>query len=182
MTGYQARRSLSVVHPSVFWMAIKPFRDMFVFRGRSRRTEVGAFALLCTLASGIDFNLIDDNNQATSMLRFAWSLLWQYPWISLFVRRLHDQGKSARWACVIGAIFVLLIGTLPFLPQSPSGSYTVTYFGAQFHPVGPLAIVHGLVGFAVALAAFGLCLAEGELGTNRYGPDPRLAAEPATEA
>jgi uncharacterized membrane protein YhaH (DUF805 family) len=158
---------------SFFAMAFKPFRDMFVFSGRSRRTEVGAFFLLGTVANFFSISG-DDSDQLLRMVHVGWALLWGFPWIALFVRRLHDQGKSARWAIALGLPFTVAWATAPFLPQSPDSIYRVTLFGWTFHPVGPLAIAQGIFALLAALCIFGLCLAEGDPGTNRYGPDPRL--------
>jgi uncharacterized membrane protein YhaH (DUF805 family) len=55
----------------------------------------------------------------------------------------------------------------------------VTLLVWTFHPVGPLAIVHGAVGLIDALVLLYLYLAPEQVGTNRYGPDPRLDRDEA---
>ncbi len=158
-------------------MAFKPFRDMFVFSGRSRRTEVLAFGILGMFANLVTIKLVDGGN-AFLAIWAVWSLLWTFPWIALLVRRLHDQGRPAIWAWVLAAAFALLMAATPFLPQSADSSYHVTIFAWVFHPVGPFAIIHGVATAIIALTLFAFCLAEGDPGTNRYGPDPRVDPEP----
>src|SRR6185295_226000 len=155
-------------------LALKPFRDMFVFSCSSRRTEVLAFTLLSVLANAATIEIYRGTTEVAAPLHTAWMLLWQYPLIALFVRRLHDQGRSARWAWAIGAGMAALLASAMLLPQAHDGSYTVTIFAWKFHPVGPLAIIHGIAMALVILALFGLTFAPEQPSTNRYGPDPRL--------
>src|SRR4051794_19429753 len=105
-------------------MAFKPLADMFVFSGRSRRTEVIAFSFLGMLANALTVHWYDGGRVFEAM-RAGWSVLWAFPWLALFVRRLHDQGRSARWAWALGTVFAALIASVPLLPQSPGGSYHV---------------------------------------------------------
>jgi len=157
-------------------LAFKPFRDMFVFAGRSRRTEVVAFFILGTLANGVTVELLK-GGVAQTAIGAGWSLLWSFPWLALLVRRLHDQGRSARWAWALFAVILALLATAPLLPQSADGDYRVTLVVRTFHPVGPLAIVHGVVAAIWAVASLFFYLAPEQVGTNRYGPDPRLDPE-----
>lgn len=157
-------------------LAFKPFRDAFVFSGRSRRSEVVAFFLLGMLANSVTIAVFEGG--IAKAIGAAWSLLWSFPWIALFVRRLHDQGRSARWAWALAAAFAALLASAPLLPQSVDSNYHVTLpFLGTFHPTGPPAIVHGAVGVVLALIMLGLWLAPEQSGTNRYGPDPRLDPE-----
>ena len=151
----------------------KPFRDMFVFSGRSRRTEVLAFAILGMLANLVTIQL-QDGGPGWAVIRAGWSLLWGFPWIALLVRRLHDQGRSALWAWALIATFAALLASAPLLPQSASGGYRVSLLAWSFHPTGPLAIIHSIVAVAAMVCLFVLCVAPEQPGTNRYGPNPRL--------
>jgi uncharacterized membrane protein YhaH (DUF805 family) len=157
-------------------MAFKPFRDMFVFSGRSRRTEVLAFAILGMFANVVTVELVD-GGMVQKVIGAGWAFLWGFPWIALLVRRLHDQGRPALWAWLLAAAFVMLLATTPLLPQSAESNYHVTVFAWVFHPVGPLAIVHGIAVAIIGVALFAFCLAPGDPDTNRYGPDPRLGPQ-----
>jgi uncharacterized membrane protein YhaH (DUF805 family) len=154
-------------------LAFKPLRDMFVFSGRSRRTEVVAFTVLGMLANALTVHW-NDGAGVFEAMQVGWALLWTFPWLALFVRRLHDQGRSARWAWMLWAAFAVLMAVVPLLPQSANSSYSVHVFHWTFHPVGPLAIIHGIVEAVVGFILLVFFLAPEESGTNRYGPDPRL--------
>jgi uncharacterized membrane protein YhaH (DUF805 family) len=153
-------------------MAFQPLRDMFVFSGRSRRSEVLAFGLL-----GIFANLmtLEGSGVVIGAIHAVWSFLWGFPWIALFVRRLHDQGRSARWAWAYAAVFAALMASTPLLAQSPTSIYRVTVlFLGVFHPTGPFAIIHGIALAAVWLGLLILLFWEPTPDENQYGPDPRL--------
>jgi uncharacterized membrane protein YhaH (DUF805 family) len=161
-------------------MAFRPLRDMFVFSGRSRRTEVLAFFILGMFANALSVNW-PGGGEVFEAIRIGWSLLWTFPWVALLVRRLHDQGRSARWAWALTAVFAALTASAPLLPQSADSNYHVTIiYYWTFHPVGPLAVLDGVLTALFAFTLLVLFLAPEEPGTNRYGPDPRL--EPDTAA
>lgn len=168
--------------PSFLALAFKPLRDMFVFSGRSRRTEVLAFFLLGILANAATVSVHTyDDGKAFEAIRQAWSILWTFPWIALLVRRLHDQGRSVSWAWAVGAAFVAVIAPSPLLPQSPQNRswMTVTFLGT-FHPAQPWASIYGTALIILWLLLLWLYLAPGQFGTNRYGPNPRVDREGAT--
>lgn len=164
-------------------LGLKPFRDIVRFAGRSTRTEIGAFYLLGMLASllllTIHFFADFDYDQLSSIDRI-WSLVWNLPWIALFVRRLHDQGRSSALALMIGVAELATIAA-SWWTDSPDGSFTVSLFAWHFHPAAGLpAILIGAVSLIVVGALLVFTFLPGEEGPNRYGPDPRLAPMPAT--
>jgi len=153
---------------------------MFVFSGRSGRSEVIAFIVL-----GIFANLMTlvGSGAVIGAIHTVWSFLWGFPWIALSVRRLHDQGRSARWAWTVAAGFAALMASAPLLPQSDTSVYhvTVLFFGT-FHPTGPLALVHGLAAATLSLGVLILLFREPTAGENEFGSDPRLDPQDAALA
>src|SRR5687768_17444853 len=121
-------------------IAFKPMRNMFVFSGRSRRTEVLAFAILGTFANAVTIALVD-GGIAQKMIGAGWWLFWIFPWIALLVRRLHDQGSAALWAWLLAAALAGLLAITPLFPQSADSPYHVTMLAWTFRPTGPFAIV-----------------------------------------
>lgn len=154
-------------------------RDMFVFSGRSRRTEVLAFAVLGIFANAATIALVDGAT-AQKIIGAGWWLLWSFPWIALLVRRLHDQGRAALWAWLLAAALAALMTITPLLPQSADSPYHVTMLAWTFRPTGPFAVVHGILTAIIGLGLLATCLTPGQPDTNQYGPDPRLDPQPNT--
>jgi uncharacterized membrane protein YhaH (DUF805 family) len=154
-------------------LAFKPLHDMFVFSGRSRRTEVVGFFILGTIANAATLT-VENGGIVFEAIKLAWAFLWGFPWLALLIRRLHDQGRSAGRGWVLAAGFAALLATAPLLQQSPDSIYHVGLFHRVFHPVGPLAVAHGIAAGLLTLVLFGLFLWPEEPGANRFGPDPRL--------
>ena len=113
--------------------ALKKYAE---FSGRARRSEYWFFALFNVIfiivAMGLD-NLLGLTimDLPYGFFYFAYALAMFIPGLAVFVRRMHDIGKSGWWYFIalipiIGAIWLLV-----------------------------------------------LCLTEGTLGDNEYGPDPK---------
>jgi uncharacterized membrane protein YhaH (DUF805 family) len=160
------------MQPSFVALAFKPFRDTFVFSGRSRRTEVVAFFILGMLANSV--TIAFGSGRLFDLARLGWQVLWAIPWVALLVRRLHDQNRSANWAGGLVAAFVALAIVLPLLPQSVDSTFNAKLFIWTFHPTGPLAIVYGVAIGLLAVTTWVLYLLPERSGADRYGPDPRL--------
>ncbi|MCW3849001.1 DUF805 domain-containing protein [Sphingomonas sp. LB-2] len=157
--------------------AFQPLRDMFVFSGRSTRTEVVTFFLLGTLANMGRFTMAPPFNVPLAAFKLVWGFVWSFPWIALFARRLHDQGRAGWWALLLMAPYAVLFamavttGTL-----SPSGP------PFEWSPTGPSWIGFMSVWAMIGVAILILHLLPGTPGFNRYGADPRLASEPQQTA
>jgi uncharacterized membrane protein YhaH (DUF805 family) len=97
-----------------------------LFSGRSRRSEywfIQLFLVLTNLAAAaIDLVLLRGDfdqflaNGGGGIVGLIWILITIVPAIGVLVRRLHDTGRSGRWALIgfvpiVGAI-VLLVFTL----------------------------------------------------------------------
>jgi uncharacterized membrane protein YhaH (DUF805 family) len=111
----------------IAWLAFS-FRRYAVFRGRSTRRELWAFAtinlIILLVALAALANVADTNGKAgpativVITLLVVWSLAALVPSLSMTVRRLHDLGLSAWWLLLcfvpfLGAVFFLLIMALP---------------------------------------------------------------------
>ena len=100
---------------------LKVLRQYADFRGRARRTEYWTFflfnVLFALLAIFVDYMLgTADEETGYGILYALYSIFTFVPSLALFVRRLHDVGKSGWFALIIllpfvGAIwlFVLLL-------------------------------------------------------------------------
>ena len=135
------------------------------FSGRSRRTEMIYYWFASALVGVVlNFAISTVVSFETSLLfANALNLVVMAPMFALFVRRLHDQGKSGWWGLLL-PVSVLL--SIPRVLAELHGD--VAEIIAQ--KITPTGIVAGLCGRAV----FVLCLLPGTDGTNRYGYDPRL--------
>jgi uncharacterized membrane protein YhaH (DUF805 family) len=146
------------------------------YRGRSTRTDLGAFwlvtmsgALILTVAATILEAAIRPALPLTTSAQIVYEWILTIPMFALLVRRLHDRGISGWCAglCVpmalqnIIADFYRLTGDIEaMLAVKGSTSYLIAGF--------PL------------LVAFIFLLAPGEEGPNAYGPNPRY--DPPGEA
>jgi uncharacterized membrane protein YhaH (DUF805 family) len=88
------------------------------------------------------------------------------PFLALFVRRMHDQGRSGWWVLM--------------LPPLAAANFYDT-LRVSFHAFDPLWPPLGfwkLLLFPCAIGYLILMLMPGISGANRYGPDPRHAGDP----
>lgn len=162
------------------WASLfKPIRDTFVFRGRSRRTEVagliglGMLAQFCWAMIALALASVGVSPWPLPNFIVIWNLAWTIPWIALLVRRMHDQDRSAWWILLL-AVLLLSELALVMLPADPESGYHVNFFGLDNQPRWSWLSASLTVGsLAALLALFGLVLAPGTIGPNRYGPDPR---------
>lgn len=132
--------------------------------GRSRRMEVFCYWLASimvtvTLSLAVHFVL---PLGALIPFDYALKLLVVIPTFALFVRRLHDQGRSGWWGLLWPACLL----------------FSAPDIWARLHgEIGTIITARSGIPAAICtLAVFILCLLPGTIGENRYGPDPRLEA------
>jgi uncharacterized membrane protein YhaH (DUF805 family) len=139
------------------WMTV-----LFSGQGRLRRRHYW-IAMLVLAAISAPFRLLGPVGGLVT-------LLLVYPQICIFAKRLHDVGRSG-WQTL--APFGLMLGG-------------ALLFGFTESAGGVLALVGGLVGGVLVLAGvvFSLWVAfhPGDPGENRYGPSPKLQADPSVFA
>lgn len=159
---------MSTRRPLRFWLklALKPLRDILVVSGRSTRSEVVAFFLLGSMMSAAATIPSSAPGTPLQLLLTGWQILWSLPWIALFVRRLHDQARTAWWVLLmaIEAVVALPLVTL----RAPGADSFLNLTGTP-----PLATALTAIFLASMLTQFVLMFLPGTSGPNRYGPDPR---------
>jgi uncharacterized membrane protein YhaH (DUF805 family) len=84
-------------------LALRPLVHFLRFDGRSTRSEVISFWLLSTVANLGTFSFDPGPSLALMFTAIAalWTIFWSWPWIPLLARRLHDQGRSAKWLSIV---------------------------------------------------------------------------------
>jgi uncharacterized membrane protein YhaH (DUF805 family) len=87
-------------------LMFQPFRRMFDFRGRARRTEYWLFVLLqlvvfvAAFVAGSNVLPKDDKFESLLGLPLLHVAVFGLPMLALQVRRLHDSDKSGWWVLV----------------------------------------------------------------------------------
>lgn len=154
-------------HRASLQLAYQALRKSFVFSGRATRTEFAAY-YLATLVVGIAIGL-----PALFLLEYAprqllgevYGWLSGIPFVALMVRRLHDQNRTGWWV---------------LFPLAAVGFSTAFRIVALTVGIQDSFELRRAIGHAdwlvllIAIGAFVAILAEGDAGTNRFGPNPRL--------
>jgi len=146
-------------------MVTRTVRGSFDFSGRSRRTEVLYYWIASALASALLGSILGltASFEMTRLLTKLFQIALMVPLFALFVRRLHDQGKSGWWRWLLPLASVL---SIPKWVAELHGDIT-EIVAKQTTPTNWVAALCGLCVFA-------LCLVPGTDGENAYGTDPRL--------
>ena len=140
------------------------FTRTFDFNGRSRRLDVGYYWIASMLVAGVlrPATTIGLDWASAVIAREAIDLAVAIPFLALFARRLHDQGRSTWWLLLAPPLIVANI-------------YDVVRVNFHaFDPAWPELGMWNLGRFIVALLVLALIILPGETDANRYGPDPRL--------
>ena len=75
------------------------FRKYFVWKGRASRSEFWWFYLFCILGSIV--TTLVDLIYGVPVLNTVFILATFFPFLSVFIRRLHDTGHSGWWYWII---------------------------------------------------------------------------------
>jgi uncharacterized membrane protein YhaH (DUF805 family) len=143
----------------------------FVFSGRARRLDMGYYWIAYTLVAAIGRHAVQPTLDWYSgvMASQAIQLIAAIPGFALFARRLHDQGRSGWWTLALP----------PLVAANIWEHLSVTVHA--FDPAWPDLGMWKLILLPLALGAFAVAIIEGDVGPNRYGPDPRQdEREPGT--
>ena len=148
--GYQHTPDDSQQLPMVsFGEAISlGFKKSFTYSGRARRSELWWWVLFSFLVGLVP------------VVGLISVFLW-IPAISLTARRLHDLGLSGWWQVTPWATLVFG-GILSLIVMSVAESLG-----------GLLFVVTYIFFFISSIALFVMMIRKGNLGPNKYGPDPR---------
>ena len=143
----------------LFWQPLRRYAD---FGGRATRTEVAAFYLLLMIVGLLLGLASPDDYRTEQTVNAVFAALVLCPTLALFVRRLHDQGRSGWW---------LVLG-LPVLVMAAIDQWRrVTLGMATIGMDWPLHLT--ILGFVSAIVLLLLLVPDDEKGPNRYGPNPR---------
>lgn len=93
---------------SVFDAFTKAFRQYFKFKGRTCRYDYWGFIFVNTLVSFL-FSIVSIFLLKADYLGTIWSILVLIPSISIFVRRLHDVGKSFLKNGILPIIVIIIL-------------------------------------------------------------------------
>jgi uncharacterized membrane protein YhaH (DUF805 family) len=150
------------------------FRKYVEFKGRAGRSEYWywvLFTILAGFAAGFLDAVVRSGNGSstdsnTGPLAALVSLVTFLPSIAVTVRRLHDTGRSGWWYLWFFLAFIVLTVMLVF------------GLGAGDDGIG-IAVLAGVMMFALFVGAIALMATVGEPHANRFGP-PVVAAAPDT--
>ena len=130
------------------------YKKYFTFRGRARRSEYWWWILFTFLVSLVFW---------IPIVGWLANLSVIIPTISLTTRRLHDSGLSG-W-CQLGPWAPLLIFLLAAFTNDWQFDYESEWMGWLGGAI--------ILSFIFWIVLFVMMLRKGNLGPNRYGPDPR---------
>lgn len=165
-------------------LAVRPLVDAFQFRGRSTRKEVVSFWLLDMLAHAGTLSIDTPPSSLFYVFGIAWALLWNWPWVPLLIRRLHDQGRSGWWAALqLGFIPPFLYASL----IAPAGKgASISFHLGSFAIDREIGWNAGMIAMLpmvlLGVVMFVLYLLPPTKGANRFGRDPRCDVAPERES
>jgi len=142
-------------------------RGTFDVSGRACRSEFW-YAMLFGVLAGLLAAFVDSLTQR-SLASPALNLAFLVPGLSLQVRRLHDFGRTGRWALApVGAF--LLLAALGMVPDLDLGIGDPDRGAADLNLFVALMAGSGLLLAAAATLLLVWDCLPGSAGPNRYGP------------
>ncbi len=160
--------------------AIAPFGRLLDFDGRMRRADYWPYMLL--LAAIYFVGLVLTVFAMSAGLRlsigpaYAVTAVLALLALAATVRRLHDVRWSGLWAVVYVVMLLLFISIYFYwrygTPPSPLGA------PPSLLPYMPFLMPLGLAMNLLGPMLFVLCVLDGTVGPNRYGPDPKGRSGP----
>lgn len=179
-----------------FMEAVKTcLRKYFDFKGRARRSELWWFVLFAFLCSwGVSF-IVSSVMQAmdldysvilggTLIVSGIMSLVFLFPMLAAFTRRLHDMGRSGWWVAVFAVLILLYYASYaivmwPIRDQMDFGNDPYAMLdlitnAVQASPVAATIMSFGsLPTFILGFVIFIFSLFDSKWGENKYGPSPK---------
>lgn len=146
--------------------ALRPLRRYADFRGRAPRAEYWLYVLAVTIV-GFAVSIVDAKLSHPVLGKYGplgliFTAALVVPGLAVAVRRMHNSDRTGWW-CVMkasGYLYALGAGSLTREINSLSElqlGIVITGFG---------------IWFCFGIVFFVFLLAQGDKGSNRYGPDP----------
>jgi len=143
------------------------FRNYFKFSGRSRRSEYWWFFLLTQVLS-----IIGNIPIVGWIIGIIGGLAVIIPGISITTRRLHDIGRSGWWQ--LGYWVVTIVVWIVLIGAFAAGFAVLENERYWFAGLLFLLSTAASIGAIALIAVWVIWLVrKGDLGPNKYGPDPR---------
>ena len=148
-----------------------------IFEGRARRKEYWMFVLFSYIftfaAMAADEILTGAYSSGKPKFITSVFLLFIFlPALTVWVRRLHDIGKSGWWVAGCYAAYIVLTGIMIV--------GAVGFAATNSVPLGILAIAPYVVLLAIAIWMLVWLCRDSQPGPNAYGPYPKEIAQPAS--
>jgi uncharacterized membrane protein YhaH (DUF805 family) len=148
----------------------------FVLSGRSRVRDVIYFGLaigLLGLAADVAIRILF-SWYASVIAEVCFNALLALPFFALFVRRLHDQGRSGWWVLIVP----------PLLAVSAYDQIAVSFavYDPNFMENASRPDMWRWLLLPVGAAFLLFVFLPGSIGTNDYGPDPREDNDPVVDS
>jgi len=148
------------------WYKKVVFENYANFNGRARRSEYWYFTLM-NLIFSLATMFIDKALGIKFGFNSLYSLAIFLPGLAVSVRRLHDIGKSGWLLLIFYIVFIISIALLMVAGVGLfTGKVNATSFGAGL-------IIPTLLILALAIWLLVMYCTNGDVGTNKYGPDPK---------
>ena len=148
------------------WYKKVVFENYANFNGRARRSEYWYFTLFNVIFSLIT-TAIDAMLNLDTGLNAVYSLAVFIPGLAVSFRRLHDIGKSGWLLVIIYLAMIICVAVMIGASLSAlSGVASPEGFGVGV-------IIAGVVVFGLAIWLLVLFCTNGDVGPNKYGPDPK---------
>ena len=170
------------------WYKKVVFENYANFKGRARRSEYWYFTLANIIIS-ILLMLLDNalglkiGSSNSGVLNSIYGLIVFLPGLAVAVRRLHDIGKSGKLlllfyiAIIVLAIVMVVAGLSLFMAgMGNSGAQTPDFGSLGIGFFIPLILILG-----IAIWMLILFFTAGDVGANKYGPDPKCNCEEINE-
>lgn len=148
------------------WYKKVVFENYANFNGRARRSEYWYFTLVNLIFSIVTMS-IDKMLNLEIGLNTVYGLAVFIPGLAVSFRRLHDIGKSG-WILVIIYLAMIIAGVVLV-----GASLTALSGVAPSEGFGIGVIVAGVVIFGLAIWLLVMFCTNGDVGENKYGPDPK---------
>lgn len=135
------------------------WKKSFVWSGRATRAEYW-WPCLCNFLIGLGLSVLD--LFGLGILYTLFYIATIFPGLAVTVRRFHDLGKSAWFACTP---YLLLLASVVLV----AFNFTMTYFGTPAKATGVLYIIFGITMIITAIVWFVFLLLPGQKCANKYG-------------